>query len=262
MTPNRDTWKAEFTKESALPWSCPRCKASRLRLRKETLFDGETQESKASHNHDGWDPEWIDGRFSCMMVCLHCHGEISVAGKARVQDDHHFDNQRGEVGGYEMYYRPEFFSESPHIIEIPKGTPPGVTSELEIAFRLYWVDPWACANRIRSTIEALLTTQRVPKTSRSAKNRRQFLTLHERLLRFGKKHAALSEALMAVKWLGNAGSHAAPLTPDDILDGFEIVEHVLDKLYSTREQRAATLARAINRRKAPRSPRRTPRPGA
>lgn len=264
MTLNRDTWKAEFTRESTLLWSCPKCRASRLRLRKESLFDGETRDSKASHNEDGWEPEWIDGRFACMMECPHCHGEISVAGKYRVQDDRYYDKVHGEGGDYHTYYRPEFFSDSPHIIDIPSGTPFDVICELEIAFRLYWGDPWACANRIRSSIETLLTAQRIPKTSGSipTKSRRQFLTLHERLLRFGKKHAALAEALMAVKWLGNAGSHAAPLTPDDILDGFEIVEHVLDKLYSTREQRASALARVINRRKAPRSPRRPSRPGA
>jgi uncharacterized small protein (DUF1192 family) len=61
---------------------------------------------------------------------------------------------------------------------------------------------------------------------------------------------------MAVKWLGNAGSHAAPLTADDVLDGFEILEHALDKLYSERDERVGALTRAINRRKAPRSRRR------
>jgi hypothetical protein len=261
MSLNREVWKAEFTKEGTLPWLCPRCAVSRLRVRKETLFDGETRESKATHDHDRWEPEWIEGRFSCLMECAHCHGDIAVAGTYRVQDDRYHDPEHGDGGDYESYYRPHFFSESPLIIDIPSNTPLEVTGELEIAFRLFWGDPWACANRIRSSVEALLTAQRIQRTSGRipANGKRQFLTLHARLLRFGKKQPKLAEALMAAKWLGNAGSHAAPLTPDDVLDGFEIVEHALDKLYSDREKRVGALSRAINRRKAPRSPRRSSR---
>lgn len=261
---NRDVWKAEFRKEDTLLWACPRCAVSRLRVRKQSLCEGETRESRANHHHDGWEPEWIDGRFSCLMECPHCRGNISVAGRYRVQDDRYHDPEHGVGGDYASYYRPHYFSESPLIIDIPQETPLEVTGELEIAFRLFWGDSWACANRIRSSVEALLTAQRIPRTSGRipAKGKRHFLTLHDRLLRFGKKQPALSDALMAAKWLGNAGSHAAPLTPDDVLDGFEIVEHALDKLYSNREKRVGSLSRAINRRKAPRSPRRSSRPGA
>jgi hypothetical protein len=41
---------------------------------------------------------------------------------------------------------------------------------------------------------------------------------------------------------------------DASLDGFEIVEHALDKLYSAREKSVGALTRAINHRKALRSP--------
>ena len=258
MPLNRKLWLREFTKEGKVEWPCPQCGHSALRLRKETLFEGQTRESQSASDHPGWEPEWIDGRFSCMMDCPHCGGNLAVAGKYRVQDDRHYDEVHGEEGDYEAYYRPEFFSESPLMISIPESTPSEVSEELKSAFRLFWVDPWACANRIRSSVEELLTAQKVPRTTGRipANSRRKFLKLHDRLVRFGARKPELSEALMAVKWLGNAGSHSSPVTHEDILDGFEIVELVLEKLYSQREQRVKALSRAINRRKAPRSRRR------
>jgi hypothetical protein len=134
----RETCKAEFTKEGTLPWQCPRCSVSRLRVKAGSLHEGETRESKANYHQEGWEPEWIEGRFSCLMECSHCKGDVSVAGTYRVQDDRFHDPEHGEGGDYESYYRPHFFSESPLLIDIPEKTPLEVIRELEIAFRLFW----------------------------------------------------------------------------------------------------------------------------
>jgi hypothetical protein len=211
-----------------------------------------------AQEHDASDPEWIDGRFSCMMDCAHCHNTVGVAGTYRVADERFVDPVRGEVGDYAEYYRPRFFTESPHLVEIPEATPEAVTSELVASFQLFWSDPLACTNRIRSSVERLLTAQKVPQTTgkTSANGRRQFLKLHHRIDRFGTRRPEIAEKLMAVKWIGNAGSHSNGATVDDALDGYELMDWVLDTLYAKRHHRAATLTRAINRRKAPRSKRR------
>lgn len=258
MAISRTVWKGEFTSTSKILWPCPSCGAGTLRLKKDTLASGETRDSKQAHEHEAWDPEWIDGRFSCMMECPNCDNQVSVAGRYRVQDDRYWDERSGDSGDYDLYYKPEFFSESPQPIAIADNTPQEVVSELENAFRLYWVDPFAAANRIRASIEALLTAQRIPRTAGRSPGRgkRVFLPLHDRIVRFSKKQPDIGDQLMAVKWLGNAGSHSAAITPDDVLDGFEIMEYALDKLYSDREKRVKAISRAINRRKAPRSPRR------
>lgn len=258
MPIDRAIWNAEFTRNGSVPWACPSCQASRLRVVTSTLFDGQTRESKDGMQTLAAEPEWIDGRFSCLMDCPHCGGEIAVAGKYRVQDDRYLDPVEGESGDYENYYRPLFFTESPRIIMLPDKTPDGVTDELLLAFRLFWSDPWGCANHIRSAVEELLTAQRIPQTNgRTAKTGgRRFLTLAARIDRYRQKRPDLAEALDAIRWLGNAGSHADRITSDDVLDGFAIIEHVLDALYSHRERHANAIARAINRRKAPRSRRR------
>jgi hypothetical protein len=192
------------------------------------------------------------------MDCAHCQNTVGVAGTYRVVDDRYFDEVHGETGGYADYHRPRFFTESPHLVEIPEATPDSVTKELVASFQLFWSDPLACTNRIRSSVEKLLTAQKIPQTTGSTgkKGRRQFLALHHRIERFGVKRADIAEKLMAVKWIGNAGSHSNGATIDDALDGYELVDWVLDTLYARRHHRASALTRAINRRKAPRSPRR------
>ncbi|MCU1283314.1 MAG: hypothetical protein JWM53_6860 [bacterium] len=254
----RAIWKAEFTRSSTLPWACASCAAGRLRLDPNTLANGETRDSKVAADHPASDPEWTEGRFSCLMECPHCGGHVGVAGKYRVQDDRHWNELEGETGDYENYYRPLFFTESPHVVAIPEATPDAVTAELVLAFQLFWSDPGSCANHIRSAVERLLTAQRIPQTNgRTAKTGgRRFLTLATRVERFRARHKALADSLDAIRWLGNAGSHADTITCDDVLDGFEILEHVLDTLYVKRERRVGALTRAINRRKGPRSRRR------
>ncbi|QEH36352.1 hypothetical protein OJF2_49130 [Aquisphaera giovannonii] len=58
---------------------------------------------------------------------------------------------------------------------------------------------------------------------------------------------------MAVKNLGNAGSHPGDkVTHDDVFDGFDILERVLEDMYSEHPGELAKAVKEINRRKGPR----------
>lgn len=225
---------------------------------KDSLRTGQTRESAEAQGDLASEPEWIDGRFVCMLGCHHCKGEIALAGKYRWQDERHCDPIQGEVGDYAKYFTPLFFSEAPHVISIPQDAPNDVREKLLDSFRLYWHDPESSANRVRSALELLLTAQGVNRTVSG--KRGSHLKLHHRIERYASKRPDLADPLLAVKWLGNAGSHATPLSRDDVLDGYEIMEHVLDELYVRRARRVGALSREINRRKGPRSSR--PHPGS
>jgi hypothetical protein len=259
MGVNRDTWKAEFTADSRLVWPCPACRASPLRIVAKSLIHGETHSSAVAYGEEWWEPDHIDGRFGCAMDCGNCKNVVVATGTFRVQDDHYVDERIGEAGDYENYYRPRFFTDSPHLVDIPEKTPDGVVDELLASFQLYWNDPLACTNRIRSSVEKLLTAERIPQTAgRKTGSKRQFLTLHRRIELFHAKQPKIAGALMAVKWIGNAGSHSRIVTQDDALDGYQLLDWVLDSLYAQRHRTASTLTREINRRRAPRSRRRGP----
>lgn len=253
----RDKWKRNFHANSKLGWPCPACGASPLRIVKGSIVEGETHASSTAHSETWWEPEHIDGRFACMMDCGNCKNHVAVAGTYLVRDDRYIDPEIGEAGDYETYYQAKYFTESPRLVDIPDATPESVVDELLASFQLYWNDPLGCTNRIRSAVEKLLTAQRIAQTTRKKPgSKRQFMNLHRRIELFRAKHSDIASALMAVKWIGNAGSHSAAVTPDDVLDGYELMDWVLDSLYARRHQSASTLTRAINRRRAPRSRRR------
>ena len=57
-----------------------------------------------------------------------------------------------------------------------------------------------------------------------------------------------AEMLLAVKWIGNDGSHDADLTVDDVVEAAEMVEHVLKQIFDESKP-LKTRAQAINRSK-------------
>jgi hypothetical protein len=56
---------------------------------------------------------------------------------------------------------------------------------------------------------------------------------------------------MAVKWIGNAGSHTEAIYTEDLLDGFDILNSSLDKLYSDYDKQITQISSQINKRERP-----------
>jgi len=55
---------------------------------------------------------------------------------------------------------------------------------------------------------------------------------------------------MAIKWLGNVGSHGrVELTRDDVADGLDILEHILVESFDRRTERLKRIEREMIRRK-------------
>ena len=256
MPIDRALWTRTFSSRNPPSWPCPNCRDGRLSLQEKSLTTGETAHSHAGHEHSEWDPSWVVGRFSCMMQCRNCGEDVSVAGDYDIvqgydeYEGHHYTNR----------YKPLFFRDAPAVIKIPEGTPEEVADELIRSFHLFWFDSFSCANRIRSSVEALLTTKKIVRTTlqtrKNGKKKRVPLSLHHRINAYEKINSEVGDALMAVKWLGNAGSHASPITHDDLLDAYDMMSHVLDVLYEQRAKQIARLSREINRRKKPRSAKR------
>ena len=75
------------------------------------------------------------------------------------------------------------------------------------------------------------------------------VNLHNRIVAFKAakpEYAVAADLVLAVKWLGNVGSHDHRLRISDVLDGVEILDHTLEQIYdSSREEirrRAADIA--------------------
>ena len=62
----------------------------------------------------------------------------------------------------------------------------------------------------------------------------------------------MSENWGPLLWLGNAGSHeGTELSNNDVLDAYEIMEHLLAEIYNNKGARLAALAKKVNRNKGP-----------
>jgi len=242
MTVNRNHFKRSYRD---LPqWDCPTCGKGHLIVVPEKTAIEETGPSKRAHGHDDWDPDWIVERFAMLMKCNFAScGEI-----AAVSGDAYFDVcvDVDEEGLYQQkmvrHYEPFSILPAPWPIRPAKKTPDAVKEALKTAAALLWQSPEAAANQVRQAVEVLMDAQKVRKNQKTA---RKPLTLHARILEFGKKDVTNSEILRAVKWIGNDGSHKGGLKREDVLDAFDMIEMALSNLYDDTTTEILKKVRAV-----------------
>lgn len=99
-------------------------------------------------------------------------------------------------------------------------------------------------------IENRLTAKGVPRTSINQKPKRERLGAHKRIERLKQSHREAGEALMAVKWIGNEGSHEdGELSALDVIDGAEFLEHALALIYDHKKKALLRRVKAVNKAK-------------
>ena len=76
--------------------------------------------------------------------------------------------------------------------------------------------------------------------------------MHQRLDEYKKRDPEMADVLMAVKWIGNVGSHKDALSIDDVLLGAEILGLALHNLYDKRDAELLRSARRIVKSKGKR----------
>ncbi len=246
-------FKLPFRSESPPDWECPSCAKGLLRVKNGTFFGEELSYSKKAHGHEAWVPEWIESTYSCLLECTNdkCKEIVASSGKGFVDWDLVEDHQGCPEQVYDDYYLPLFFYPHLKIISTPDETPIKVEEALNESFRLFFCSPAAASNHVRVAIESLLTELKVKRYETSG-GKRRVISLHGRISLLPAKYDGLKELLYAVKWLGNAGSHAGKeLTIDDVMDAYEIVEHILGEIYDKKFTKVKALAKKVNKAKGP-----------
>lgn len=248
MPINKDHWRRTFWKIPS--WLCPRCQAGSLNLDDDSLKISEPKWSSDAHSHEAWDPDWITERFTCLLTCSNrdCGEVVALSGRTYHEEDHDWEQQTMH---WSRTFGPRALTPAPPIFAIPQECPEAIGNELRTAFGLYWSDAPSSANRLRVAVEILLNDQKIPKTVVNKKSKRESLSLHARIEKFRAKDAASAEYLLAIKWLGNAGSHSGldSIEDEDLLGGFELIEHLIERIYVRREARLNKIAKGLNKRK-------------
>jgi hypothetical protein len=249
MPINRILWKtSSFRKNDVIKWTCPRCEMGYLQLQVDTL---KVREIASSPPFDPENPEptSLKYTFSATFECtnISCKEHYSSCGHGKVIEE--YDANQNLI--YVDLFTPEYFYPSLKIFSIPFECPESVEKEIELSFRLFFCDSAASANHIRKSIENILTDEKITRFQ-VVKGKRKFINLHERIQKYEIKNKDIAKRLLAIKWLGNAGSHLlGDLSKDDVLDAYEILETVLDDLYIDHKKSIEKKVSLVNKRRGP-----------
>jgi len=245
---NRSIWTQTLTKTWCPAWPCPVCRKGSVALVQKSLVYKETVESKRAHKDETWDPIGITFTFTAWAECKNssCRQEFAIAGTGGMSPE------LGVDGNYEWeeYFSPMMCRPMPDMFDFPAKCPNEVKDELRAAFAIFWSQRAACAGRIRVALECLMNHLDVPQRKKGKNGKYFDLNLHTRIDVFAKNEPKIGPQLMALKWLGNAGSHNGEVSKDDLLDAFEIMEHALGEIIEKRSAKAAELAKKLTKKHA------------
>jgi hypothetical protein len=104
-----------------------------------------------------------------------------------------------------------------------------------------------------------MDSQGINKSARDKAGKRYMRKLHFRVEEFAKKRPDIGNKLLALKWLGNSGSHNEGLNHRDLITGFKLMQYAIEELFEKRSRNLEATAKKINRRKGPIPPIRSKR---
>ncbi|MDR6527320.1 hypothetical protein J2787_002712 [Chryseobacterium rhizosphaerae] len=254
MPINKIIFKREFTVNNLPDYICPTCKKGLLNKYKEDIKTYESKTSLSLGNNEAWEPEWMHGLFLGLLKCnnISCSESVAITGNYRCSQDYEYDeiNDRNNLV-VEEYLTPTFFNPAINIFQLNENIPENISQEIKESFKLYWVDLSSCANKIRKVVELIMDNIKIPKTYLKNGKRKRY-SLHERIENFKIRNQAQGDLLMAIKWIGNSGSHSSEtISKDNLLDSYEILEHVTENLYGKQLQRIERISKIINKKKKP-----------
>ena len=253
---DRKALKLPFSLNRSPGWQCPTCRNGVLQIKKDTFHKEERCNSR-NHSHDAWEPEWIEYVYSCLLICTNdqCREVVANTGIGFV-DSYEGEDENGDRSlEYDDFFRPKYFEPHLSLLTIPEKCPDSVSVPLRESFRLFFSSPSAASNSVRIAIEGLLTELKI-KRFNIVKGQRKFISLHQRINLLPPKHADLRDIILAIKWLGNAGSHGTgdgkgAISMDDVMDSYEFSEHILQEIYAPKTKKLLALAKKVNKKKGP-----------
>lgn len=251
----RKLFTSRFNYDLQSDWQCPTCSKGLLRIKKGTFLSEDLSNSRKAQSHNEWDPSWDELTYICLLECTNekCREIVSSSGEGFADIDVEYDEFDHPNQIWKAFFLPKYFNPHLKFFDIPKNTPSEVNQKLNESFKLFFISPDSASNHVRAAVEALLNNLKIKRFNVS-KGKRYVINLHQRINLLPSKYDELKEHLIAVKWLGNAGSHTGKvLTADDVLDSYEIIEHILSEIYANKASKLKTLTKKVNKAKGPKS---------
>ena len=158
---------------------------------------------------------------TAFLCCKACNGSVAAVGLAK--------STMTETRRSQTSVKFEYFTPTIPMMGLSRHTPPSIQKELVDAFKHYHFDPLSAASKLRRAIEQFCDDQ-------DAKGG----NLHQKISSLTKSSPEEAQYLMALKLVGNEGTHAFDVDEDDLLKAFSIFSVVLE-LYDRRARFQETL---------------------
>ncbi len=235
MSVKRSIWISLFDQSSFPGLPCPQCEPGKLKLVSNSLKMEEPSFSATARKDPDWDPEWITNRFQARLKCdeKHCGEIVSVAGETEtVQTE--FDEDDGFSGwGLQEVLSLKSVFPAPPLFKISDNTPNGVKKQLRLAFQFFWSDYSTSAGRLRTAVELMLDSQKIPKEKLTKKGKTMRMDLAERIEFFASSATGsdAKEALHGLRYVGNLGTHGSEVSKEALFDACDVLEDVLLGVY-------------------------------
>ena len=184
-----------------------------------------------------WNREAIPQGFHFHMTCQasqHCGGLI-VMGTRELGPD----PSPEEPGDMEIWYAVRAVWPPLPLIDVPNGVPSHIAEDAATAGACLWMDPDATATRLRRITEALF-----PSDTRAALSNR---------IRNSPTENDEKTLAHGLRVLGNEGTHERGLDAHVVIEGAEILSHLLYERFppaTSRPNRLRTAQRWHDSRKA------------
>ncbi|MFP1006310.1 DUF4145 domain-containing protein [Acinetobacter baumannii] len=246
-------------KDTEVPFPCPACGRTTLEIVSDSIITNQTVASRKNQEED-FDIETIEEVYQGRFICSYrkCNEQIYHIGKGGY-DWEYFDYI--ETDGYASpsrreplsYMVPEYITPFIKYFDIPNKTPNEIVNVLNEAFKLTPTSYSAAANKVRVAVEVLCSTFGIE----GRRENGSFIDLNQRLESIKEANGLypFKTKLLAIKWLGNAGSHEEDdVDIESLFHSFEIIRNVLDGLYN-KNDRVDRIVELVNENKGVIAPR-------
>lgn len=234
-------FSTHFRSENIPTWPCPMCGANSLSCSEEQF--AKQYKAPIDTNQPKFSPDYIEYVFSMKLECRipSCGCRAVCVGTGDVSQEYLHDGS----GDWDWFdnFEVKFFEPPLRLFLPPKETPNSVTKALETSFSSFFSSPSTSLSTLRSALEVLLGEMGV--TSVDANG--NFLSLARRINSLPESYRKIVEPANAIRWLGNDGTHSGiQVLRTDVIDGYNIFEHILVELYPEQNASIEALVERIN----------------
>lgn len=234
-------FKFEFFQKDAMPdWRCPKCNRATLVPVPKSFKELRTARvHQLVARQGGLAPDDEEFVFTCLLVCSqkNCLQPVSVSGDGYLEQE--WSGRYNEDSYYVSIYRPRHFYPPLSLFTPCDQYPDKIKEQLRELSAQLPGNPQAAVNALRTTLEIVLDNFDVPR-----KENNRYLSLDNRIKRIPTPYHYVQMGFMAMKWLGNTGSHnLQPVSPEDVEGACNMLDDFLQRIYRQPTDHSTTIAR-------------------